>query len=336
MQEATRRLDEAIAASGGVLLHGEPGTGRELFARAIHFATHDGYDGCVESLIRRSMRHVPNGRPFVVIDCADQDGLEMRLFGTSAAADRAAVGEPDRIAIGCALHQAIGGTLVLGHVREMPGRLQARLARILRDGEAAIARADGSICFERITIRPIATIDGPLKEAPNEQIIPDLLRRLSQTTIEMPPLRHRREDIPGLVRCLLKDLCAAPKMPPKIASRQAIELLAALPWRGNVRELELLLRAIVKKVPGRIVRLADILAHVKLEGSGAGGSLLYSGTLREARARFERDYVSAVLEQHHGRMAEAARALGIQRTNLYRKVRQLSVKRRRPGYRPQS
>jgi two-component system nitrogen regulation response regulator NtrX len=292
-------------------------------------ASHHDYDGCVESLIRRSMRQTPNG-PFVVIDCADQDGLEARLFGVAGTLDRVAIAEPDRISTTGAVHQAIGGTLVLRHLTEMPTRLQARLARLLRDGEATVVRIDGGGEIEPVTLRPVATVD---RDA-SEQVVPDLLRRLSQTIIEVPSLRQRREDIPGLVRCLLKDLCVAQKIPLKIASAQAVELLSALPWRGNVRELELVLGALVKKVPGRVVRLADVLSHVKLEGAAAGAAALYGGTLREARARFEREYVSAVLEQHHGRMAEAARTLGIQRTNLYRKVRQLSVGRRRPGYRP--
>jgi two-component system nitrogen regulation response regulator NtrX len=142
----------------------------------------------------------------------------------------------------------------------------------------------------------------------------------------VPSLRNRREDIPGLVRCLLTDLCAAANVKAKIPSSQAIDLLAALPWRGNVGELEALLRRLVGKVSGRQIRLADVLAHVRLEGHTS--SPVYSGTLKEAREEFERDYVAAVLDQHRGRMAEAARVLGLQRTNLYRKVRQLSVRRR--------
>ena len=86
-----------------------------------------------------------------------------------------------------------------------------------------------------------------------------------------------------------------------------------------------LLRRLAVKVPSRQIRLADVLAHVRLDAQPAAA--VYGGTLREARESFERDYVAAVLDQHRGRMAEAARALGLQRTNLYRKVRQLSVQR---------
>jgi transcriptional regulator of acetoin/glycerol metabolism len=105
-------------------------------------------------------------------------------------------------------------------------------------------------------------------------------------------------------------------------------LLASLQWRGNLREMRGLLRALVLKVPGRLIRVRDVLAHIRLDASTV--TFMGGATLREARERFEREYVAAVLEQHHGRMAEAARALGIQRTNLYRKVRRLAVRRARP------
>ena len=130
------------------------------------------------------------------------------------------------------------------------------------------------------------------------------------------------------------EICAEQRVPVKKISRQAAQLLSALPWRGNVRELRALLGALVLKVSDVRIRQADVLENVRLEGGPT--TFVYAGTLREARERFERDYVTAVLEQHRGRMAEAAKALGIQRTNLYRKVRQLAVKRRLSGRKPRS
>ena len=113
--------------------------------------------------------------------------------------------------------------------------------------------------------------------------------------------------------------------PIKTLTRSALTLLAALPWRGNAPELRALLERLVLLTPHGSIRLEDVLAQVRLDGSdisAAGGT-----TLRDARLRFERDYIAAVVRQHHGRMGEAAAALGIQRTNLYRKLRQLSVVR---------
>jgi DNA-binding NtrC family response regulator len=328
MQEAGRRLRQAIEASGGVLVHGEPGSGREWFARAIHHGADDRAAG-IKELLRRAIRQAATSRPFVVVDCASH-GFEEQLFGTAAPGDRAIDADP--IAPESAVHLAIGGTLVLRNVTEMPARAQVRLARLLRDGEAAVTGEGADTAPVSLNVRPIAIMDA----GSTDRIVPDLQRRLAETTIEVPPLRHRRDDIPALARYLLKELCAAQGVPAKVASAQALELLAALPWKGNVRELEAVLTAVLAKTPARMVRLVDVLANVRLDDTTAASSCSYAGTLREARAKFERDYVSAVLERHHGRMAEAARALGIQRTNLYRKVRQLSVTRRRPGQRASS
>jgi two-component system nitrogen regulation response regulator NtrX len=111
-------------------------------------------------------------------------------------------------------------------------------------------------------------------------------------------------------------------------SRSALSLIAALPWRGNAVELRTLLDSLVTGLHGgRGIGLDDVLAHVRLDG----GAVVFQGggTLKQARARFERDYIAGVLEQHRGRISDAAKALGVQRTNLYRKMRSLKVLRDR-------
>jgi DNA-binding NtrC family response regulator len=321
MQDAIRGLEAAIGSTGGVLLCGEPGSGRELFARAIHQASDRRHDGSVESLLRRSMQEKPNGRPFVVIDCANREALEERLFGLARSANPT-LSDLERIAEGCAIHAGLGGTLVLRQLPEMPARMQVRLARLLRAGEVWVERPSGDESVSQVTLRPIATAE---RHGGNE-LVPDLQTRVSQAIIAVPPLRSRREDIPGLVRCVVADLCTAAQIGPKIPSNQAVALLTALPWRGNIAELEALLRTLVARVPGRHIRLVDVLAYVRLDGQSS--TPLYSGTLKEAREAFERDYIAAALELHRGRMAEVAKALGLQRTNLYRKLRQLSLTRR--------
>lgn len=326
MQEAVRGLQQAIASMGGVLLCGESGTGRETFARAIHFATHDYFEGPIERLLRACMHSAPSSRAFVTIDCAASQGLELRLFGCDSPARDAGWDGLDRIRKDSAIHQALNGTLFLRQLADMPGGVQARLARILRDGEAVVEGDDGVGSSDWVKLRPIATLESVDFD---ERVNPDLRKRLAQTIIQMPPLRERREDIPALVRYLLADICSSLGMPTKTASNQAIQLLAALPWRGNLTELANLLRTVALKAPGRIVRLADVVPNIRLEGGPT--AFTYAGPLKQARERFEREYVAHVLEQHHGRIAAAARALGIQRTNLYRKLRQLAVQRRRPG-----
>lgn len=121
-------------------------------------------------------------------------------------------------------------------------------------------------------------------------------------------------------------------MPRKRITKQAMALLRALPWRGNILELRSLLRTVALAASGEVIRLNDVLVQVQLDGTT--NTFVHGGSLREARERFEREYVAFVLDQHHGRMADAAKTLGIQRTNLYRKVRQLAVRRKRTGSHP--
>ncbi len=322
MLSAVRELQRALSVGGGVLVCGETGTGRSQFARAIHLAGDGARGTSIEQLLRTAMQPVPsNGRPLVEFDCSSPNGIERTLFGCDP--QRSSVHGLDHVTDDSAFYAAFGGTLVLKHLTELAGRLQSRLARILRDGEVAVQRRDGSEVFEPVGLRPIATLD---PAAGDDRLVPLLSTRLCETTINVPPLRKRREDIPSLARHLLADICTSLNLQAKSASRQAVQLLSALPWKGNLHELQGLLRMLVLKVPGEVIRQADVLRNVRLDGGQT--TFIYDGSLKEARERFEREYVAFVLAQHDYRMAEAAKALGIQRTNLYRKVRQLSVKRR--------
>ena len=326
MQLAAQAISDAARSADGVLICGESGTGREVVARAIHRATGDPENYSLETLLRSGRRGAIGHAPFVVVDCAERD-LERLVFGNVAGVDGHE--DVDRISSEALLFQALGGTLFLRSVQDMPGRLQARLARVLRDKEVWVENGQGGRTLSRVNVRAIASIDASPSDEVDERVVPELRRKLAAHRIELPPIRQRREDIPGLIRMLLADICESLNIQPKTASSQAIALMAALPWRGNFTEMRGLLRTLVLKSPGRLIRLTDVLDNIRLDGTAS--NFIGGGTLKEARDRFEREYVAAVLEQHHGRMAEAARALGIQRTNLYRKVRQLSVTRRRPG-----
>ncbi len=317
MQELVGKLSSAFVETGGVLVTGEPGTGHDVIARALHLSSDIEHDTSGVRLLLKAMQRHSSQRPYVAVDCSDRLDLEERLFGGAQPAS----GDPfelEQLTAACILTAAHGGTLVLRHLPEMPARLQTRLARLLRDGEAQVVQGGADPVLAPIAVRVVGTAE---REG---DLVPELLRRLP-VTINIPSLRERREDIPGLVRCLLGELSMSAGVAPKVASRQAIELLSALPWRGNVGELEALLRTLVTQIPGRQIRLAHVLEYVRLDGRAAVTS--YTGTLKEARECFERDYVAAVLARHRGRMAEAAKTLGLQRTNLYRKVRQLSVTR---------
>jgi DNA-binding NtrC family response regulator len=297
----------ALAATmrDGVLVRGDEGTGREIVGRAIHGTQ-------------------STGGAFVKVDCAAYEGdqLDAELFGPvpRPAADPAP--GLQRVSRGSRLYAAHRGTLYLQNVAEAPSRTQARLARVLRDREAILVETGETVDLD---VRPMAGVNTQFDHAVEEgRVREDLFRRLSVVRIDMPPLRSRREDIPALANYFLREVCAQQCVPPKTLSRAALSLVAALPWRGNAAELRALIESVVTSLAGgRGIGLDDVLAHVRLDGGSA--VFPHGGTLRQARSRFEREYIASVLEQHHGRVSDAAKALGIQRTNLYRKIRALRV-----------
>jgi two-component system nitrogen regulation response regulator NtrX len=301
MRKIVELLPRLAPSRCPVLLYGERGTGREMLARAIH------------GHARRA------DAPFVVVDCASAtpQELEHELFGFVA--QRRADGleerrSSERINRQSKLYEASGGTLFLMNVAEIPMRVQGKLHRVLRDREAVLVPDRERI---ELDVRPISSVEPGFESVLEEgRLRRDLYERLSLVRVDLPPLRQRREDVPFLANHFLKDVCRTNGTPIKTLTRSALTLLSALPWRGNAPEL---------RSPHGSIRLEDVLAQVRLDGSeitAVGGT-----TLRDARLRFERDYIAAVVRQHHGRMGEAAAALGIQRTNLYRKLRQLNVLR---------
>ncbi len=163
------------------------------------------------------------------------------------------------------LYEANHGTLYLHHIAEAPSRVQARLARVLRDREATLVETGATIALD---VRPIAAVDLSFDIAVKEgRVRDDLFRRLSVIRIDVPPLRNRREDIPALANYFLRDICASLRVPPKTLSRPALSILSALPWRGNAGELRSLLETIVSAAEGgRGIGLEDVLAHVRLDG----------------------------------------------------------------------
>ena len=301
-------VQRAAAGRCGILICGERGTGREMIARAIH-------------------SHDPNpDAAFIQVDCSGPtpEDIELQLFGVIArrgaqvAAERRSL---ERIGEQCALHDAHGGILFLENVIDLPARAQARLVRILRDREAFVGNGPEPT---PIDVRPIASVDPSIEAALEDgRLRADLFERLSLVRVDVPALRQRREDIPLLATHFVKELCKANGKPIKTLTRPALTLLSALPWRGNAPELRSLLERLILLVPNGLIRLEDVLAHTQLEGSISPTG--FDATLRQARARFERDYIAAVLQHQHGRISDAARILGIQRTNLYRKMRRLNL-----------
>lgn len=299
MRRAVGLALRAGASRSGLVMVGEPGTGRELLARTIHR-----FDG----------QECEN---FIVVDCATArpGGVEAELFGNGL--DVVGSQPSGYIALGgaSALCRAHGGTLFIKNVGEMSSRGRARLARALDHRH---------VCAERhryfeLDVRLVISAE---PGARNELAWADFGCTTELEQIKLPPLRERREDIPFLANYFLDRIGALPGATRKALSPAAVTLLAALPWRGNAPELQELLADLVLQVPGEVIRIEDIVATVQLDGARRAAT---QGTLREARARFEQEYVTSIMEQHHGRVRDAARALGIRRTNLYRKLRRMRL-----------
>jgi two-component system, NtrC family, nitrogen regulation response regulator NtrX len=235
-------------------------------------------------------------KPFVKIDC-----VGVKESGSSLEIQREFVP---------------GSTVYLHEMNELDESAQREMVDVLRRREAADDSRD-----LRFIAGTAPRVDDWVARG---DLRVDLVETLGVVRIELPPLRQRTEDIPLLATHFLKEACRRNTIPAKTFSRSALTLLAALPWPGNSSELRALTERLTVLITRGVVLLEDVLANVRLDGAEALGGP--SGTLREARERFERDYVAAVLQHHRGRMGDAARELGIERTNLYRKIKQLNIR----------
>jgi len=301
VRRAREQVREA-AATGRALVVAEGGLDPEAVARAIH--------QCAAS----------RPAPFIVVDCGGRDaaGVEATLFGTPIGRGTRRSDGPVAVGTNARILEAAGGTLYVAGVADLPASAQAHLARIVRDGEVRVA---GSAKRVRLEARVVAgagpTIDAEVAQGGFRL---DLYRRLAAVRIEVPPLRLRSEDLPAVVRVIADEVSARARTP-RALTKAALAFLAALPWPGNVGELRDVLQRAMAAAPSELVRVEDLLAEL-----GGAWRLPATGpSLREARRQFEREYIAAVLREHGWRMSEAARVLGMQRTNLYRKVRQLDL-----------
>jgi DNA-binding NtrC family response regulator len=311
----TSSMKAASPRATAVLICGEPGAGRHLIARTLHERDHDYLS-----------------RPLVVVDCAAEGPheLERRIFGLPGGlagdrpADSAKPVTPEHATRDSAILSAQGGSLLLTGLTEAPARVQARIAQVLRDREVFSSDLNEVI---PLTLRPIGLV-GPDVDAAiaDGRLRRDLVERLAQVRIDVPPLRRRREDLALLAAHLLRRACEAEGVGAKRFSRSVLTLFLALPWRGNASELRDVIVATVRGTRHPVIQLEDVLEHLRFE-SGTADSGGPAVTLRDARASFERECISAALVRHQGRVGDAAKSLGIQRTNLYRKVRQLKISR---------
>jgi two-component system nitrogen regulation response regulator NtrX len=275
--------------------------------------------GCRPRAVTQYLRARTRQRgALVTLDCtgAEAADLDRRLFGASHR--RTAADHLEALGRGSAVVEAGTGTLFLENVDELPASAQRRLARLLRDGEARVAsRQHPTVLSFRLVASTTRDLDTEVREG---RFRADLLRRFAACRITIPPLRHRPGDLASIIEAGLQEIGG----PARTLTQPAITVLAALPWAQNIDELVSVLTRVLAGA-GAIVTQEDVLAHVPIDGGFSRRDL--TASLREARRRFERDYIAAVLERHQWRMSEAARALGIERANLYRKTRQLGILR---------
>ena len=297
VQELIRR---GASIDGGALITAEAGAGVEAVARELHH------------------RGRASAAPYVAVHCDATD---------AASVDRLLFGQPpleaptdlESVAADSCIAAARGGTLYLHNVTELRASAQAQLARIARDGEV---RIDGTPVAT--ALRFVASAQpGIDADVHAHRFRFDLYRRLSAVRIDLPPLRDRPDDVPALAVRLLEDTCAAGGRPARTFTQAALALFGALTWPGNHAELRTAVERVVADGVEDVIQIEHILPVLQLHR--ARSPFVPTGNLREARQRFERDYIASVLQHHDWRMAPAAQALGIQRPNLYRKARQLGI-----------
>jgi Nif-specific regulatory protein len=284
-----------------VLILGESGSGKEVAAQALH------YQG-------------PRAKhPFIAVNCAalTETLLESELFGH----EKGAFTDAHQMRPG-KFELADGGTLFLDEIGDMSPGGQAKLLRVLE--QKIITRVGGSQAIP-INVRVIAATNSNLAEKVRDRgFRQDLYYRLSVVTVDLPPLRERPEDVQPLARHFLEVFCRQAKRRPLELSVEARRRLQAHAWPGNVRELRNLMERVAFLTRGEQVEaedLAYILAPQREEfdelGEGVG--------LSDATNRFQREYIRMAVKRVQGNMSEASRLLGLHRSNLYRKMRQLGM-----------
>jgi DNA-binding NtrC family response regulator len=279
-----------------VLIRGESGVGKELIARAVH---------------RQSRR---SRQPFVVVDCASlhENLLQSELFGHEKGAYTGAV----RLKHGL-FEVADRGTVFLDEIGEITPALQVKLLRVLETG---VFRRVGGTADIRVDVRVIAATNRSLEAMMKDGgFREDLYYRLNVFSLQIPPLRERRDDIPKLVEHFIRNSSVAPKRSVRV-SDEAMEVLRRYSWPGNVRELENVIERALILSDGGVLEPEHLPMGVRvLPQFGIDESSERLPTMEEV----ERRYIRRVLEQCKGHRQKAARILGISERNLYRRLKDL-------------
>ena len=300
MKALRQQLRLMSGTNGRVLIYGESGTGKELVARAIH---------------RSSQR--ANG-PFVEVNCAalPEDLIESELFGHRL---KNQDGTPDN-KVG-KLQKAHGGTFFLDEVGDMSLKTQAKVLRALDEHRFEPVGAPQSI---QVDARVIAATNKNLeKEIERGNFREDLFYRLNVIPFTVPPLRERSEDVPLLSIHFLDEFARAYGRKPKQLADDAVTALREYNWPGNVRELRNLMERLVILYPQSRIEAR----HLPLESIRKGQAKQWNGfgSLQEVKEAAEREYILRKLEETGGNVTRASELLGLERSNLYRKMKALGI-----------
>ncbi len=297
MQKVFKLLDRITDTDVPVLIHGETGTGKELVARALH------------------VNGPRSAGPFVSVNCSaiSESLMESELFGHV----RGAFTGADRDKPGL-FEQAHTGTIFLDEVQDMSPAMQRELLRVLQEGE--VRRVGGKEIIH-VDVRVISATNKDLRQLVKDSAFrQDLFYRLNVVSIELPPLKDRKEDIPLLVQRLLEDATSQDGRPVKLA-KEALRAILRHDWPGNVRELQNAIEKAVLLMEGDTIEPE----HLRLGGEGqvatSGVSRLFELDYEDAKQAFAREYLKSVLARNGGNVTRAAAEAQIVRSSFHKMMR---------------
>jgi len=305
MRQVLEAVRRAAPTNATVLIQGESGVGKELVARLIH---------------RQSLR---SRERFVQVNCAaiPEDLIESELFGHEKGSFTGATEKQ----IG-KFEQADRGTIFLDEVGDMSLKTQAKVLRVLEEGE--VERV-GSSRTLKVDVRILAATNKDLeKEIEKGTFREDLFFRLSVIPVHVPPLRDRASDIPALVRHFADQFSRDNNIRPRRFTAGAMDLLQQHRWKGNIRELRNTVERLIIMTPSETIDVTDLPQAVRLEGRGPAtedGMDRGAGTLREFKEATERAFLVQKLREHAWNISRTAEVIGTPRSNLYKKLEQYNI-----------
>jgi DNA-binding NtrC family response regulator len=297
MRELLDLINRAGRSTSNILITGESGTGKELVARAVH------------DVSERSSCE------FVAVNCAaiPSELVESELFGHTGQAFTGA-----RSARTGLFEEASGGTLFLDEIGELPLGIQPKLLRVLQEGTI---RRVGDSREKSVDVRVIAATNRDLEKAvADNEFREDLYWRVNVIHLHIPPLRERAFDVPLLVEHFLAKIAKKQNRAPYSITPEALALLTAYAWQGNVRELENTLERAIALARSTLLSVEDLPERIRQSGSQTAAILQNAKVQRLTLAELERDYILEVLREAGGNKSRAAETLGLDRKTLYRKL----------------